>query len=230
MKSKSYLRFCVYLFVISAIFVMPLSIQTKEIKLQHHKNEVVNITLVKEPLKKKVKKVIKKKPKKKKPKSKPKPKPKIKPKPKPLPKPKPIPKPEPKIVKKIEPIVEKKEEVVEKKVEVKSQEDIEQKRLLAQRLYAKKTYFDKIYEIISENKRYPKKARRYKKEGSVRVSFKILSDGTIANFELIEHSKHKILNRAVKKLFKKLEKFPPPPSNLSFPLELSLSINYKLRR
>ena len=210
------------------VIFVPMGVEVVELKPLYHQDKVINVTLVKPPVKKKVKKVVKKV------KKKPKPKPKPIVKPKPIPKPKPvvkkviIPKPEP--IKKIEKVVVKKEIIVQKKEEVKSEDDEARKVELAKSMKAKRTYYDTIFEVIAQNKRYPKKARRYKQEGSIKVSFKVLSDGTITDLKLLTLAKYKSLNKAVKKLFKRLEKFPVPPDNLSFPLELSITINYKLKR
>jgi len=227
-----YLRFFLYIVALFALALVPLNFAQEQLKHHLIKAQVVSVTLIQPPqkkkkLKKKVVKKVLKKPKKK-------PKPKLKPKPKPLPKPLPIvkkiePKPEPKIEPKPEPVVEKKE-VIEKKEEPPKIDESYEKEQIALAREAKKTYFDEIYEVIAEKKRYPKKARRYKQEGSIKVSFKVLRDGTITELKLLEKSKYKSLNKAVKKLFNKLQKFHQPPSNLSFPLELSITINYRLKR
>ena len=214
---KVYVRISIYLFIVFGIVFIPLSATQEKIKPIGVKAQLVMVSLIIPPEKKKVKKVIKK--------PKPKLKPKVKPKNKPKPKPKPVIKPK----KVIEP-EPKKIEIEPKKVEVKSKEDENQKAKIAKANFAKKTYYNEIYEVISDNKKYPKKARRYKQEGSVKVSFKILRDGTITDLELLKLSKHNSLNKAVEKLFNKLKKFHVPPSNLSFPLELSITINYKLKR
>lgn len=212
---KVYVRFSVYILIVFGLVIIPWNLKQEKITQLGMKAQVLSINLIKPPQKKKIKKLVKK----------PKPKPKKKPKPKPIIKPKP--KPAPIVEKIIEP-----EPVVEEplKEEVKSLEDENRKAQIAEAIVAKKTYYDKIYEAIADNKKYPKKAKRYKQEGSVKVSFKVLSDGTITDLELLEPSKFSSLNKAVKKLFKKLKKFQTPPSNLSFPLELSLTINYKLKR
>lgn len=209
--SNVYLRFSIYLAIVVGLAIVPFGMQKKDNKVVLHQDKVVKITIIKLPKKKKVKKVIKKT------------KPKLKPKPKPIPKLKPI-------VKKVIEQKPKPEPIKKEIKEVVSEDDIAQKKELAIAVAAKKTYYDTIYESIAEKKRYPKKARRYKQEGSVKISFKVLSDGTIIDLKLIKLSKYKSLNKAVKKLFKRLDKFPRPPSNLSFPLELSITINYKLKR
>lgn len=228
MQNK-YIRFFIYAFFIIGVILMPVDLPKEKIKQMPLKSNVVSITLMQPPQKKKVLKRVIKKPKpKKKPRKKPRKKPKLIVK-KIEQKTEPIVKKEPKIEQKQE-LEVKKEEIIPQKVEVKTEDDLEQKRELALAKQAEKTYYDTIYEVISQNKRYPKRARRYKKEGSVKVSFKVMQDGSIVNLQLIELSKHKSLNTATKKLFERLGSFPKPPNNLSFPLELSITINYKLRR
>ncbi len=223
--SKVYLRFSIYLALVVGIVIVPFRLETKEIKPLYHQKQVISVSLVQAPKKKKRKKIVKKTPKKVKKKHKPKPIEKPKPVVKKIIKPEPIVEP----IKKAEPVIVK-QEIEEPKKEVIAKEDTAQKEELARAIQAQKTYYDTIYDSIAEHKRYPKKARRYKQEGSIKVSFKVLSDGTIIDLKLLLLSKYKSLNRAVEKLFKHLEKFPRPPSNLSFPLELSITINYKLKR
>ena len=241
-----YLRSTLFFFILFGIFFIPLNIPKTKLHQISTKETVVNVSLIELPKEKKkvAKKVKKKKPikKKKLTKKKLKKKPIPKPKPKKKLKPKPTPKPVPK--KTVLPLPPKKKELVEKKeepikeeilkeeklkeIDKQLQEEQEQKRLQKQEV--QKSYYDKIYQIIAQNKRYPLRARRFKKEGSIPVHFLILLDGSIKNLELIKPSRHKILNRAVEKLFEELESFPKPPSELSFPLEISITINYKLKR
>ena len=223
-------RFFMYVFFIVGVVLLPLDMPKKKIKQMHLTSNVLSVRLIQAPQKKKKKKVVKKVIKKTKPKKKPKPKPRKRLKPKPKPKARSKPKPILKQIEQKQDLEVKEEEITPQKVEVKTEDDSQQKLKQTLAKQAEKTYYDTIYEVISENKRYPKRARRYKKEGSVKVNFMVLRDGSITNFQLIKLSKHKSLNKAVKKLFEKLRSFPKPPSNLSFPLELSIMINYKLRR
>jgi len=93
----------------------------------------------------------------------------------------------------------------------------------------KEKYYAQIYNTIASYKYYPKRALRFKKEGVVKVSFTILSDGSYKNFKIITPSDKKIFNKAVQKLFRKLQKFEKPPSEIELPLNITININYKIR-
>ncbi len=251
--NNRYFRFFLYFSIVIGVLFIPFSMPKETPKKIFVDKRTINVTLIKPSLKKKVKKVKKpvQQPKVKlKKKLKPKPKVKVKVKKKIIRKPKPKlvvkKKPKPIPIKKVVPVIEKKivvkekvievkkepikqEIIVEKEIVIDEQEEIEKRRELARTVQAKESYSNKIYKIIAENKKYPRQARRYKKEGTVNVSFKVLRDGTIIDVILVGESKHKILNRAVLKLFKRLEKFPAPPNNIDFPLEYEIAINYKLR-
>jgi len=114
----------------------------------------------------------------------------------------------------------------------KLQEQKELEKLKHQKYLAslKEEYYSQIYNTIASKKRYPKKALRFKKEGSVKVSFTILADGSFRDFKIIGPSNDKIFNRAVKKIFKKLHKFEKPPSEIELPLNVTISINYNIKR
>ncbi len=193
----------------------------------------MNISMVQ---KKAPKKVVKKK--KKVVKKKPKPKKKIKPKPKPKPKkiikPKPLP---PKVVEKLVPIIEEPKIIEEEKEIVPPEpvvEEVIEEEILednsAQVMASKKElYFASIYDSIGKHKKYPKKAKKFKQQGDVKVRFDVDAEGKISNFMIVEKSKYKSLDKAVKKMFKKLKYFEKPPPELELPLEISITISYTLK-
>lgn len=124
----------------------------------------------------------------------------------------------PKIVKElVKPLLQQNLEVeqeIKKRAKVKAQKD---------------SYYSVIFAQIESKKRYPKKALRFRQEGSVRVSFTILKDGTLKAFKIVKKSEHNIFNKAVKKIFKKLKKFPAPPPEIGFPVEITITIQYDIK-
>jgi protein TonB len=125
---------------------------------------------------------------------------------------------EPKIVKEIEkPLLQQNpviEQEVKKRAKLKAQKD---------------SYYSIIFAQIESKKRYPKKALRFRQEGSVKVSFSILKDGTLQAFKIIEQSEYNIFNKAVKKIFKKLKKFPAPPHEIGVPVDITITIKYDIK-
>ncbi|MCW9026637.1 MAG: energy transducer TonB [Thiovulaceae bacterium] len=179
----------------------------------------VKITLVNQPKPKKIKPKPIKKPKPKiKPKPKPKPKPIIKEEPRPIPEPEPIKKIEPKPVKE----VFKKEELLPQ-VEEKVSEPV-----IDNTADIKQIYYSKIRSVIEQHKKYPRKARRFKHQGDVKVSFFVNYDGTTDALEIIEPSRYNTLNKAVKKMFRGLT-FEKPPKELEPPIKIFITITFKLK-
>ncbi len=230
------MRYLLYLFILSLIIFIPfLEAKSEEKVVSHTKKTSINVTLVEKPLIKKVqKKVVKKK----KPHRKPKPKKrsKVKPTPKKIVEPKPIPikSPPPKVVEKKEIIEEVpdlvKELVVETQEDAPTEELVEEEPSKEQILASKKNlYFATIYEKISQYKKYPKKAKRLRQEGEIKVRFLVDAQGRVSDFEILDQSDFRLLNKAVKKMFKKLKTFDAPPSGLELPLEISITISYRLK-
>lgn len=248
-------RFLFYIIIIIALLNVDIAQEKKSVKITQ-KSQVVNVKLVKQiekpvvvqkkaPKPKKVLKKVKKKKivKKKPPIKKVKKKKLIK---KPL-----VPKPDPQKIlkkeleqKKLEEERLEKERLKKEQIEKEKQEELEKERLEKERVKKeyelqkrreyvaslKESYYTQIYNTIASKKRYPKKALRFKKEGSVRVSFTILADGTFRDFKITQPSDEKIFNKAVKKLFRKLDTFEIPPSDIKLPLEVSITINYNIKR
>ena len=165
-----------------------------------------------------------------KPKPQPKPEP---PKTEPLPIKPPPPKPEPK---KEEPL---KEEIKkpEKKKEIKKPKKKKVKKTSApstkvstkrQKSSAKQKslFLSKVRSRINKQKKYPKMAKRRGMQGSVRVSFTIMNNGTVSNIRVNGPKVfHKSAKRAVEKAFPISVKNVP----ISLPKSVSLNINYRLR-
>jgi len=125
-----------------------------------------------------------------------------------------------------------KEKLEQERIEKERAEAVERERQKRVKYLTslKEQYYAEVYNTIASKKRYPKKALRFKKEGSVKVGFTILADGSYRDFHIITPSNEKIFNKAVKKLFKKLHYFEKPPSEIELPLHITISINYNIKR
>ena len=226
-------RIVLYILILAVIVFIPFNLPDKHEKKSFKKpSRSVNIKLVEpkvaekkttppkvkklKPKPKKKKIVKKKKPVKKKvikkkviPKT-------VVPKPTPLPEPEPVVKPivEPQVVE--EPVVEEEPEL-QQESSVSNTSEID-------------AYFAFIYEEINRNKYYPKKARRFRQEDTVGVSFVIDAQGRVSAFKILKESRYKALNKAVKKMFKKMRKFAKPPQGVQTPLEMKIEINFNLER
>ena len=227
------IRIVLYIAILCVIVFIPFTLPKKiEKKSFKRSNTSVNIKLVepkveaKKPTPPKVKKP-KPKPKKKKILKKKKPikkkviKKKIVPK-KVVPKPTPLPEPEPIVDEKPEPQVVE-EPVVEEEPKV-------QQEISTSNASEVDAYFALIYEEINKNKYYPKKARRFRQEDTIGVSFTIDADGRVSAFKILKESRYKALNKAVKKMFKKMRKFVKPPQGAKTPLEMTIEINFNLEK
>jgi protein TonB len=69
---------------------------------------------------------------------------------------------------------------------------------------AENSYRNKLNRLISKNKKYPRKAKRMGQQGTVKVSFVVLSNGKIKDITVKNSSRSKSLDRAAKKLIKKI--------------------------
>lgn len=169
------------------------------------------------------------------PKPKPKPvsKPKTKPKTKPKPQPKPIQKtkspPEPK------PITEanaKPKSIALPKTAEPEQNAVETAAVSTVKrdsaAHKKDRYYALVYAAIAANKRYPKQAIRFHKEGSVRVRFSVDGSGKITVFRIVSSSGVRSLDKATSKLFERLKRVERPPKGVDLPLEMTISIIYTL--
>lgn len=210
------LRFFLYCSVILAVVFIPFKVNSNEEEnIKIYKNSALRVSLSEvQKLKEKPKPKLKK----------------IKPKPRPKPKPKPK-----KIIKKktvtkkiTEPIIEPPKKQEEPKEQVishtVSNNSIRQSKLQS----IKENYYSVIYAQIDAKKRYPKKALRFKQEGEVSVSFHVLRDGSITHFKLIKKSEFEALNKEIKRIFKSLRRFDKPPNEIEIPLEVHLSIRFKI--
>lgn len=82
-----------------------------------------------------------------------------------------------------------------------------------------------IRALLIQNLKYPKNAQRLKMQGEVRIGFRLKSDGSVENIEVIQSSGFEILDEDAKALIKNTAPQFPKPSksiNLSIPLSYLL--------
>ena len=219
------IRLVIYFIIISLLIITPFKLPQKtNIEKTKLTSNSVKITLVNQA---KPKPKPKSKPK---PRPKPKKKPKIKPKIKPKPQPKPIPKPtlepKPEPIKEIEPKPVK--EVFEKEELLPQIEEEITAPLVDNTPEIKQTYYTYIRSVIEQNKIYPRKARRFKHQDDVKISFLVNFDGSADALEIIQPSRYNTLNKAVETMFNNLT-FEPPPKELESPIKIIITINFKLK-
>lgn len=88
-------------------------------------------------------------------------------------------------------------------------------------------YKSELRNLISRNKRYPSKAQKMRKEGTVVVSFAISKGGSISNIRVSKSSGNKDLDKAAVKAVRRVGTFKPRPDNV--PGNLSVPINFKIK-
>lgn len=87
-------------------------------------------------------------------------------------------------------------------------------------------HLGEIRALLIQNLRYPRNAQRLKMQGEVRVSFRLKSDGSVENIEVVKSSGFEILDEDAKALIKNTApQFPKPAKSIS----LSIPLNYLLR-
>lgn len=100
----------------------------------------------------------------------------------------------------------------------------------AQSVNVEKEFLDahlgEIRTLLIQNLRYPRNAQRLKMQGEVRVSFRLKSDGSVENIEVIQSSGFELLDEDAKALIKNTApQFPKPTKSIS----LSVPLSYLLR-
>jgi len=133
-----------------------------------------------------------------------------------------------------ETIKETVEEVVEKEI---VQTEVETKQEIVQEVVqevkpifdekAKESFIAGLYEMLNENKRYPKMAKRRKLEGVCEVSFTLNKDGRLKDVFLKEECGHSILDKAALRVVSSIEFYKPIPDSVSLTsLRLNIPIKY----
>lgn len=78
----------------------------------------------------------------------------------------------------------------------------------------KNSYLQSIYKSVSNLKKYPRKARKLRQSGTVKVAFNITADGSITSISISEKSGFRILDNAAENIFTTLKKVAPIPKEL----------------
>jgi TonB family protein len=91
-------------------------------------------------------------------------------------------------------------------------------------------YINRLLALVSENKFYPRRSRRKKEEGLVKISLVVKSDGSIQNVQVAQSSGVERLDNAALQTVRSIDnagRFPEqmPPISLS----LLVPMNYELR-
>lgn len=93
----------------------------------------------------------------------------------------------------------------------------------------KNSYLTKIRQRIAQYKKYPTIAKTRSWEGSPKVEFLVLKNGSISQLKLASRSTHDILNQEALSTVKRAAPFLPIPKELNISkIEVSLSLTYKL--
>jgi periplasmic protein TonB len=72
----------------------------------------------------------------------------------------------------------------------------------------------KVAKKIAKKHIYPRSAISREIEGKARVKVTLARDGVITNFEIIQPTGQKILDKAIPKMMKKLTPLPSPPDSM----------------
>lgn len=95
---------------------------------------------------------------------------------------------------------------------------------------AMQKFFYQLRQDIERNKRYPKKAKRFRHRGEVAVRFSVTRSGKIVNVTLENPSPFETLNRSAQKAVLSLQEksYPLPVEVLSRQIQVILPIRYSL--
>jgi protein TonB len=93
-----------------------------------------------------------------------------------------------------------------------------------------KQYGIGIHGLIKQKKSYPRRAKRRKIQGVVKVAFNIAKNGLISNLRIHQSSGSSLLDKAALDTVRKVGRFPAIPSTLNKQvLSYIIPISYKLR-
>ncbi len=100
----------------------------------------------------------------------------------------------------------------------------------AQAARVESAYKARLRKLIAANKRYPKRAKRRRQQGTVRVSFIVYANGMIKNIRAVTSSGHSTLDKAAISAIQKISgKLPFPAGLKRTQWVLTIPVAYKLR-
>ena len=94
----------------------------------------------------------------------------------------------------------------------------------------KASYAQALFLYFSQNKSYPRKARKLNQTGTVSVKVHITADGVFQHIHLEKGCDHSTLNKAAVNLIQKLGKFKPLPKKLGSGEDFTVPIEYTMSR
>ena len=93
-----------------------------------------------------------------------------------------------------------------------------------------KQYEQGIRQRIEQKKVYPRRAKRMRKQGVVKVAFTVSKNGTVSKLRLLKSSGVKSLDKAALEAVRKVGRFPPIPAGVGKALiNYIIPIAYRLR-
>ena len=92
---------------------------------------------------------------------------------------------------------------------------------------ARKNYLGSLAAHIESYKFYPRTARRRGVQGIIKISFRLLENGNIADLEIGKG--HKLLRNAAEQALQHAQPLPPPPRGMNTPIQVSYGMEYRLR-
>lgn len=81
-----------------------------------------------------------------------------------------------------------------------------------------------VKELITSNLVYPAVARRMKWQGTVEVSFRVLSTGNVENIRVLTSSGYSLLDKNVIAAIESVQPFPPPPVAAEFIMPIKYTL------
>jgi len=130
-------------------------------------------------------------------------------------------------------IKEKKTKAPTKKKEPKEEKKRQQKKSGSKSIHDKSIlaqYLKEVLYIIERNKKYPRRAKFLRQEGSVELRVSISKDGKLKSLEVLDSQTSKLLIDSAVKLVKRIDRFPKIPKDLDLDeINLNLPIYYRLR-
>ncbi|MEM9100545.1 MAG: TonB family protein, partial [Pseudomonadota bacterium] len=95
---------------------------------------------------------------------------------------------------------------------------------------ARRDYMAQVAAILQRNKKYPRRARSRRQEGTGQLYFVVDSNGTIVASTLRKSSGHKLLDKEILTILERVGKLPPFPDDLSVAkLEMIVPIQFVMR-